>query len=333
MNKILIIGGTNFIGRNLVDKLLSINRFDLAIFNRGITNPDIFPQIQKIKGDRDTDEISKIGEEDWDYIIDLSCYHPDSLLNILKNTTDKLKRYIFISTCSVYDNDIDKSFLRNETASLLDCNENERKDKSNLTYGKRKAECERVLQQSNIIYVILRPSLVYGIFDNTDRFYYWLYQVNNHHEILIPNQGKSLFSVTYVKDLVNTIIESISSENHSQVFNVTTFPKLSISMIIEYTSELLNKKPKLINATSKFLNSEQINQWTDMPLWLDCDYFTYDNSKLIKNLDVQFTEFKKSIAETIAYYQKSGWAEPKYGINETKKQELIEALKLTNNNS
>ena len=71
MDKLLILGGTNFIGRNLVDSLLKLDKFDITLFNRGKTNPDLFPEIKQLHGDRNTSEIHLIDKEAWDYIIDL----------------------------------------------------------------------------------------------------------------------------------------------------------------------------------------------------------------------------------------------------------------------
>jgi len=78
VEKILIIGGTNFIGRNLVEQLKNEDRYELTLLNRGITNANLFPDIKKIKGDRNAKEIAELVRGNWDYIIDLSCYFPKS---------------------------------------------------------------------------------------------------------------------------------------------------------------------------------------------------------------------------------------------------------------
>jgi 2'-hydroxyisoflavone reductase len=325
--KILIIGGTNFIGRNLIEKLLKLNQYEITVFNRGKTNPELFPQINKIRGDRRTDDIKLIGEQKWDYIIDCSCYYPDSIDNLLDSISGKVKRYILISTVSVYDNVSDKSILRNEEARILDCSEEESRDTSNDTYGERKAECERRLQIGNQPYFILRPSLVYGKYDHTDRFYYWLYQIKKQNEILVPNGGVQTFAVTYVEDLVNCIIESIKKEGESDIYNVTSFPKLSISEILNSSAQLLARDPPRHNAESAFLIKEEISEWYDLPLWLDSDYFTYSNMKMLANYKLQLTDYIISLKRTIDYYDQLGWPVPKYGINEIRKQELISKLK------
>ncbi len=326
MDKILILGGTNFIGRNLVDSLIQLGYFDITLFNRGKSNPNIYPTIKKLSGDRNSSDISVIFKEKWDYIIDLSCYFPNSLDHIITQLKNVPKRYVFISTCSVYDNDLDKSILRNEDSPTLGCTYKERSDSSVATYGKRKAECERIIIQSGIEYSIFRPALVYGPFDSTDRFYYWLYQIKTDKKLLVPNKGKNLFSVTYVRDLVQVIIKSLNYNIGSDIYNVATYPDISLSKLIDTTSQLLNKDPNLYFTDSTFLSNNNIAQWIDLPLWLDCDYFTYNNTKVLKDLKMEITEFRSSVSDTLDYYNKLDWNEPKYGITEKVKNELIDKI-------
>ena len=102
MNKILILGGTQFIGRNLVAQLLQEREYEITLFNRQQTQPNLFSGVKKIKGDRETEDIRQIAREHWDYVIDLSCYYPAALSSVLEQLQISPKRYIFISTCSVY---------------------------------------------------------------------------------------------------------------------------------------------------------------------------------------------------------------------------------------
>jgi nucleoside-diphosphate-sugar epimerase len=187
------------------------------------------------------------------------------------------------------------------------------------------------LQQSGLRYSILRPALVYGQYDNTDRLYYWLYQIKGGYNLLIPNRGESLFSVTYVKDLVKAIIGTLSEELESDIYNITTYPKLSISKLISTTIGIIGKQPKTYTVDSRFLKRNVISEWTDLPLWLDGDYFTFDNTKMIGDLRIELTNFDISVKETTDYYEKLGWKEPKYGISEKTKNALI-VLLMNNNN-
>ena len=322
MEKILILGGTQFIGRTLVEQLQRLNKFDITLFNRQRTQVNLFPEIKKIKGDRETNDIHQIENEDWDYVIDVSCYYPKSLSNVLNSIKGNVKKYILISTCSVYDDTDNHVDMRDETAPILNCTIDERIDRTPASYGNRKAECERILVNSEQDYIILRPALVYGAYDHTDRFYYWLYQVKHNETVLLPNNGKNVFSITYVNDLVNAIIGSIET-SFTGVYNIMTTPKTSIKQIVELAEKLLDKIVKVTNATPDFLYQNDIKQWTDMPLWEDGDYFTYSTQKLKKDFNIQLTDFEKSIENTISYYNSIGWKAPKYGISEETRLDLL----------
>jgi 2'-hydroxyisoflavone reductase len=324
MDRILIIGGTNFIGRNLIEKLSVNKKYDLTIFNRGITNPDLFPNIKKIIGDRNSHDVKLIHQINWDYIIDLSCYFPQSLINILRELPLNLKKYIFISTCSVYQDE--KVTLCNENALIKNCNQDQFDDQSTKSYGNRKAECERIIQSSKFNFTVLRPDLVYGKYDHSDRFYYWLHQEKKYNKILVPNNGTSLFSLTYVNDLVNTIEKTIVEKPDRDIYNITTTTQTSIGQILDYTLEIMANKPKLVNANSRYLKSNKINEWTDMPLWIDSDHSTFENKKILDNYSLKFTNFKTSVRETIQHYNFLGWPTPNYGIDREKQISLIEKI-------
>ncbi|MBC2845432.1 NAD-dependent epimerase/dehydratase family protein [Winogradskyella flava] len=324
MDKALILGGTNFIGRNLVTQLLKDVSYELTLFNRANTNPDLFPKTNKLIGDRNTEDIHSISKENWDCIVDLSCYFPETLSKTLQALKSQPKQYVFISTCSVYDNDLQQSTLRNENSPTLICSDTEKIDESPSTYGKRKAECERILKKSGLKYTILRPALVYGKYDKTDRLYYWLYNVKKQNQLLIPNNSGNIFSVTYVNDLVEAIIKSIQMDGlRSDIYNVITYPNLSIALIIDLVSKLVKTDPLVFSVSSNFLKANNIKEWTDLPLWIDNNYFTFNGEKMLNDFQIEPTIIRTSLKETINYYDKLNWQLPKYGIAEKQKLELI----------
>jgi 2'-hydroxyisoflavone reductase len=325
MKNLLIIGGTNFIGRNLLNELSSQTQYKITLFNRGITNPDAFPEIPRIIGDRNTNDVAQLNQQKWDLVIDLSCYFPNSLEQILKHIGE-VERYIFVSTCSVYDSE-NLTILKNENAPLLSCSEEQKIDTTPSTYGQRKVACEAILEQSNLDYLILRPALVYGKYDNTDRLYYWLEQVEKSRPLLLPNGGKSVFSVTYVKDLVHVLVECLTIEMpQERTFNVTTTTQTSILQIVDAACESLKKEPKRWEVTPAFLHQNEVGQWMDMPLWLDGDHFTWSNERLKDTFKTPLTPFKESIEATIAFYKKNNYSKPIYGMSNDRKNKLIKII-------
>tara|TARA_R110002072_G_scaffold70522_35_gene170284 strand:- start:2108 stop:3091 length:984 start_codon:yes stop_codon:yes gene_type:complete len=311
--KILILGGSHFIGRNLIEALISINKYELFLFNRGLTNPGLFTDIQKIKGDRDDETQNAIRSGSWDIIVDLSCYYPDQLRKTLQNISFSPEKYIFLSTCSVYDNEGVSQSLRNENSKILSCNEEQYFSDDLNTYGARKAECERLLTRSKFNCTILRPALVYGKYDGTDRFYYWPYQVRTKSRILVPEAGKRQFSVSYVHDLVKIIIASIENKIANDVYNAISQPQTSIAKIIDASISKMKRNPDLINLSSRFLKSQKVNEWWDFPLWLNSDIFTFSHSKLLGQLDFPLASFTKSLDDSFKYYEELSWPKPKSG--------------------
>ncbi len=330
MKKILVLGGTQFIGRNLVDELIKNPDVDLTLFNRQRTGSSLFPEVKKIKGDRETADVNQIAQTDWDCVIDLSCYFPESLEGVLNVLPKSVKKYILISSCSAYDNHTYKLPLKDESTPLLSCSALQRVDRTNDSYGQRKAECERILAKSTIPFVILRPALVYGKYDVTDRFYYWLYQVKMNKDILLPDEGLNLFSTTYVMDLVSAISAALVNREEG-AFNVITTPETSIGEIVKKACAHLEKNPEKYNATADLLGEQKVTEWMDMPLWIAGNHFTYSNQKMIDSLGFGPTELPKGLSDSLAYFESKNWPVPQYGISEEKRMKLLKLVKAQSN--
>jgi len=322
MKSVLILGGTQFIGRNLVERILGVGVYDITLFNRGRTGRELYPGVERIIGDRRTKDIERIVSMNWDVVVDLSCYFPEDLESVLRNMKCEPDKYVFISTCSVYDPN-DTRILRNEESLIVECTHEEYADTTLATYGSRKAECERILARSGLDHVILRPALVYGPHDPTDRLYYWLYQVKYLDELLLPDNGERKFSVTYVHDLVNAILRSMERPTRSTVYNVITIPEVSIGDIVRVTSTLLRRSITGRNVSPSFLKEHGVRPWLDMPLWIDGDHFTYSNERIRYELDLVPTDMLESLRATLAYYDAREWQEPTYGMSTSRLRELL----------
>lgn len=328
MKKVLILGGTNFVGRNITEFLCAQEGVEITLFNRGVSNPELFKGVRQIFGDRNIQtDLRKLFTEDWDFIIDVSCYFPHQLRYVLKGDFNNLRNYIFISTCSVYSNEDFKEALRDETAPTLSCSKAEETDESLSSYGNRKAACERILINSGLPYVIFRPALIYGKYDPTDRFYYWLYQVKHTNKVILPEGGKRKFSLTFIDDLVQAVYSVIQTQAKNEVFNCISEPLGSIAKIVSICEELYNRRPQKFSASTDFLEREEIEQWFGIPLWLNSDMFTYSNEKIRKELSFKATELENGIKRTTNYYESLGYPKPQFGIDEGKKLELADKLR------
>jgi len=279
----------------LVEQLLLLDQYDLTLFNRGKTNPDLFPEVKRILGDRNTTDLHKVAEQDWDYILDISCYYPNPLEDFIQKIKGKVGRYIFVSTGSVYDlgtghND---GFMT-EDFPIHSYNEADRIDETMMTYGKRKAAFEDILlNQDGVEVIILRPALIVGHYDHTDRLYYWFYKSKTQDKFILPNEGKDLISYTDVLDFSKMMIQAIEIDNKHRVYNATSYAA-SLGEFVQLAGKHLNKDLTLVNASPAFIKEQNIAMWTELPLWVEGNFFTKDSSRLQKD----FGFVPSTIAET-----------------------------------
>ncbi len=332
--KILIIGGKKFVGRRTLDKMIGADKlllhdYDVTLFNRGKTNTGIYSNLETIVGDRMTDDIEKLKGKDFDVVIDTCGYYPDSMRKTVEVLNGNVDRYIFISTCSVYD--LDKvnadTGEMNEDFTLLPNDEEKEKEKSMQWYGNYKAEIEKILLKSKFDTIILRPALIFGKYDPTDRFYYWLYKIRNNKKLLVPGSSFNVkVNHTFIDDFADLIVEAIEIKEHRKIYNATTHDPVTLPETIEFASELLNKKPEYVVANDDFLDKNDVKEWQDLPLWLKNINFIFDNTRLKEDFKTNLTPFKRAVEETIQYYDSINWPLPVTGLTNEKEADLIKNL-------
>lgn len=322
MKSVLILGGTNFIGRVLVEKLLQQNEYAITLFNRGKRNAGLFPDVPQIHGDRESDSYYRIADQYWDFIIDCSGYYPITFNKLLHELEGKVGRYIFISTISVFDlSDIVGRSI-DETEPILDCTEEQKTSALPDAYGEKKAEMERILLQHEWLdKIIIRPSLVYGRYDFTDRFYYWLWRAKFADKIMLPDDGKESVSITYVDDLADLIIASLSIQQHNTTYNAVTHD-VTFSELINTCIAEAGTRPEIISVSSEKIIAADVQPWQDVALWLNGD-LRVSNQRALQDYGIQFTSFADTVKGTIAYYESLGWPACKYGLSVAKEQEVI----------
>lgn len=326
MKKVLILGGTQFIGRNLVEELEKLKNYDLTLFNRQQTAPELFQNLKKIRGDRETTAIEQLYNQNWDIVIDISCYYPDGLADLISKMKGKIGRYIFISTISVYAWEKKLEVNITENFEISNCTISERKNTSSETYGKRKAACENILLDARWLdKIILRPSIIYGKYDKTNRLYYWINKVNQGKPFLIPEDIDEKITLTYINDLVNIIIMSMEIKNHNTIYNASTHQPITLKNIIDLISKSISKSSNYIEVPAQELLRNDIQPEVDLPLWFN-EHLSINNEKLTTDFDIQLTPFEQSIQETIAYYKNLNYPKTDIGLNLDKEQVLINQI-------
>src|SRR5579883_3336611 len=251
-SRLLILGGTQFIGRVFVEHLLQTNApYKITLFNRGIHNADIFPEIEKIHGDRETGEIDKVLSRDWDHIVDINGYFPNTLERFIPKIKGKVGRYVYVSTVSVYDDERyfgRPNVLIGEDEPMWGCTAEQREGDRSQWYGEKKAECERILLANDWLDTkILRPSIVYGRYDYSDRLYYWLQRIKTRERILIPDEGQERGNMTFVEDLAGLLTEALVLKSERRAYNAVTHEANTLLEKLQVMCKVLSKTPTFVS--------------------------------------------------------------------------------------
>ena len=322
--KILVLGGTQFVGRVLVEKLSNMPEYDVTLFNRSKTNNELFPDLKRITGDRETDDHIRISEQNWDVVIDFSGYYPLTFRELLDSLRGKVKKYIFISTISVFDIGRAAGEVIFEGHLILECTQEKMISRLPDGYGEKKAEMERILlSYDGMEIVMLRPSFIYGRYDWTDRLYYWLWQAANSDEILVPADDK-YFSLTYGEDLAQILIAAIDKNADSNVYHTITEQKVTLTQVVQMAADILGKSPRLVPITDEQLGEFEQSH-NVLPLHWQMA-FEVNGDKCLQDYGIAKTSFRDAIAETLAYGKSIGWPRPTVGLNPDKQSSIINSI-------
>ena len=302
--RILIIGGTRFLGRHLVEAALDRGH-EVTLFNRGKTNPDLFPQLETILGDREKD-LDKLKDRLWDTVIDVAGYLPRIVRLSAEALKDQVSRYVYISTISVYADF--KSIGMDESYPVGKLQDESVEEITGETYGPLKALCEKAVQE---IYgdraLIVRPGLIVGPHDPTDRFTYWPVRVARGGDVLAPQKPEAAIQVIDVRDLSAFTLKLIE-ENASGIYNGTGPDyELTIGKLLEVSRQISGSDANFKWGSVEFLNENKVEAWSDMPTWVPDDeegvgFSRIDVSKAIE-AGLRFRPLEETVRDTLEWAQ------------------------------
>jgi 2'-hydroxyisoflavone reductase len=263
--RILILGGTGFIGPHFVREALA-GGAKVTLFNRGKTQPTPVPGVQTLLGDRDG-RLDALKGHDWDVVIDNSGYVPRHVQLTTQLLREHAAHYVYISTISVY---ADLSVPgTTETAPLKQLANPSTEEVNGETYGGLKALCEKpVAIDFRDRHTIVRPTFIAGPGDETDRFTYWPWRMARGGDMLAP--GAPLDPIQYidVHDLARFVIGCALDERRG-VFNACTPPGFAtIGDLIETSRQLTAAATTVHWVDAEFLDSSGALDGSGVPIWL-----------------------------------------------------------------
>jgi 2'-hydroxyisoflavone reductase len=256
--RVLVLGGTVFLGRHLVETALARGD-DVTIFNRGVHGPDLYPEVERLQGDRDGGLDALRGRE-WDAVVDTSGYFPRVVRQSAELLADAVGHYTFVSSGSVYANH-SRPGTNERSATIALPPDTPEELSSPEAYGGFKAECERVVEEVLPGRALsVRAGVIAGPHDPTNRFTYWAERLARGGDVLAPEPRDQPVQVIDARDVAGWILRM--AEGHG----VGVYGAVGRVMTME---DLLGRIGGPVTwVDERFLVDAGVEPFQDLPLWL-----------------------------------------------------------------
>jgi len=259
--RLLLLGGPKFVGRAVID-VASARGHEVTLFNRGTTGAGLYPELDRVVGDRDGGLEGLRGRE-WDAVVDTSGYLPRVVGQSAGLLADAVGHYVFVSSISVY-----ASFAEvvDEGSELAELSAPGSEDIS-ADYGALKALCEREVDtafpgRSTAV----RAGLIVGPHDPTGRFTYWPHRVARGGDVLVPGPAWRPVQLVDVRDLAAWIVTA-AEERLSGAFNATG--PATMGAVLDAARRASGSTARAVEVDDAFLTGQGVGEWMELPLWID----------------------------------------------------------------
>jgi 2'-hydroxyisoflavone reductase len=319
---VLIIGGTGFLGRHLVEAAIG-DGYRVTLFNRGLSAPGLFPDVEKIEGDREAD-LSALSGRSWDVAIDTCGYVPRVVRASARLLAGAVDHYTFVSSISVYTDAIEPG--SDEAAPVQELPDPTVEEVTGETYGGLKALCERAAEEEMPGRVFsVRPGLISGPHDPTDRFTYWPRRISAGGEILAPDGPGRRVQFIDVRDLAAWIME-MSTQKETGTYNATG-PDYDLSMgrLLEECGAVGGGDPEIVWVSEEFLEEHSVEPFTEMPLWVPREYagmLAVDCGRAVAE-GLVFRPLSETIKDVLEWDRARAEEEPAAGLSPKREKELL----------
>ena len=323
--RVLILGGTKFLGRAVAEAALARGH-ELTLFNRGETNADLFPEAEKLRGDRDG-KLTALEGREWDAVIDPSGYVPRVVRASAELLREAAPHYTFVSSISVYGQR-SRAPGFDETAPTEELDDPATEEVMEH-YGGLKAACERVVEEvfpGRALHV--RAGLIVGPNDPTDRFTWWPVRVARGGEVLAPGSPDRVVQFVDVRDLAGWMVRS-AEERVAGTFNATgPVPPVTMGELLETCVEVSGIEAKLTWVPEDVLLANDAGPWMELPLWLPesdpelAHIMSADVSRAVA-AGLTFRPLRETVQDTLAW---AGDSRPfeQTGLDPEKERRLLD---------
>jgi len=304
---LLIIGGTQFVGRHLAEIALARGHA-VTLFNRGKTPGDVPPGAQHLPGDRKGDLHALAGGR-WDALVDTCGYLPRDVARMADAMCDRVGRYVFVSSVSVYSG---FETPNHERSALGTIDDPQTDAIDGRTYGPLKALCEAAVTErlGAVRTLIVRPGLVVGPYDPTQRFTYWPARIARAAEgeaVLVPGSPAEGVQFIDARDLGSFMLDGVEA-GRAGCFNVASPPgRWSMGELVDTCAAVARTHPRWAWVDAAAVARLGLAPWTDLPVWLPAEgehaAFARTDVTAARAAGLRTRPLAETVADTLAWYR------------------------------
>lgn len=296
--KLLILGGTRFLGRHLAEQALAAGH-QVTLMHRGKSGPDLFPQAEHLIADRN-DDLAVLAGGTWDACIDTSAYVPRHVRHVATQLVSRVGQYQLVSSISVYDdNGYSAEAGPNESSALAQLADPTVEAITGETYGGLKVLCEEAAQQAyGARCLVSRPGLIVGPHDPTGRFTWWPQRLQRGGEVLAPGDPATPVQFIDVRDAAAWMLRQ-AEQGTAGVFNlVGPGQPLTMGGLLQAARDTLNPAAQLCWVDEAWLLAQGVQPWSDLPVWLPRAQAGMHRTDIRRALDTGYRS--RPLAQTLA---------------------------------
>jgi 2'-hydroxyisoflavone reductase len=334
----LVLGGTRFVGPAIVDAALA-RGYEVTLFNRGKSNPHLYPELEKLRGDRNTKDLASLVGRKFDVVVDPSCYLPRHAQEMAEVLGPNIGHYVMISSISAYA-DQQTDYVVKEDAAVGDITEQgiakvqkiqDVMVDGGIYYGPLKALAEAKLEELMPGRVTnFRPGVICGKDDPSDRLPYWVKRVSEGGQILCPGDPSQDMQFTDVLDLGDWCVD-FGERNVAGVYNSIGFDgHVSLQEFLHGCKIVLGRSDaSFIWAPEKFLLENEVRPFSEMPFWMPEDAAHYYDNRLGIEAGMTFRPIGETIRNTMDWWEATrdeSYSWRYYGMTEEREVELLGKL-------
>lgn len=331
--RILVLGGTAFLGPPFVRAALA-NGHTVTLFNRGRTNPGLFADLEQLRGDRDKGDLEALKGRRFDAVVDTSGYVPAHVEATASLLAEHCTHYQFISTISVYGSFGQRPDRIDETSETPDVPPDKADEAAMIAeirkampfYGPLKARCEAAAEKAMPGRVAtIRPGLIVGPGDTSDRFTWWPVRFDRGGDVLAPGDPDGHVQFIDVRDLAAWMLHCIEHDIVG-VFNATGFHgRVSMAEVLAACKCATSTPSTIVWASEEFLVENRVQPYMQMPLWIPRQgRSVVDCSRAIAN-GLRFRPIADTVRDTLHWAKAERGEKPfaRTGLPPEREQELL----------